>query len=719
MEAGAQPEPTGKCPDRQTLVDFHAGRLSDSGLVAVGAHIATCPACEKLLCEIANAGEDTLGVRLQGCLRAEPVSTITEPAYRAMEAAAKDIPAQCTMSADKAQDAPEGSTEEDLETPLDVQIGPYMILGVLGRGGMGVVYRARHTTIGQRVALKMIRLGAQHRSDLLDRFRTEAQAIARLQHPNIVRLYSYDEHKGQPYFVMELIEGRSLANKLKDGLLEFRDAAKLIQTLACAVAYAHSQHVIHRDLKPANVLLTADGETNLTPKVADFGLAKLLDEEGPGWTSTDGILGTPSYMAPEQAEGRPNDIDQRTDVYALGAILYELFTGQPPFLGKTKIETLRLVVEREIVAPARRRQGLPADLEAVCLKCLEADAAKRYQSAQALGDDLDRWLRGEPTLARPLNWAGRVKRWVRTRSRLVAAAVLVTAVVGVAITLSLRGPELDRASHADPSEAQRMDSELRIGHEVTLIGETGRPRYYRWQNGTGRGWVADKPDGTFSVSHPGIGLLELLPTLPIEHYRLSAEVRHDLSDKATDQRAAVGMFAGHVIYPKHGYHYHSLVQVAFNAVWGQHSNLLASVRPGLEENRLRLFPCLVVNDGDSSRDYYPETFVQGPKIDVLGERNTQWFHMEIVVSPAGVTVTQFYPVGGHTTDMLQMRLPADEINQLFALSLTKAGSAAQERQRDFATTAPTFVQGGGLGIVVARGSASFRKVTVTPLKPGG
>jgi WD40 repeat protein/Flp pilus assembly protein TadD/tRNA A-37 threonylcarbamoyl transferase component Bud32 len=299
----------------------------------------------------------------------------------------------------------------------------YEILAELGRGGMGVVYKARQTRLNRLVALKMILSGAQAGADDLARFRTEAEAIARLQHPNIVQIHEVGEHEGKPFFSLEFCPGGSLDRRLAGTPLKPKAAARLIQTLARAMQAAHDKGVIHRDLKPANVLLAEDD----TPKITDFGLAKKLDEEGK--TATGAVMGTPSYMAPEQAGSAKGQVGPAADVYALGAILYECLTGRPPFKAATPLDTIMQVVGNEPVAPARLNAGVPRDLETICLKCLRKEPGQRYASAAALAEDLRRFRAGEAIAARPAGGGERLMKWVRRRP---AAAALI-AVSGLAL----------------------------------------------------------------------------------------------------------------------------------------------------------------------------------------------------------------------------------------------------------------------------------------------
>jgi hypothetical protein len=275
-----------------------------------------------------------------------------------------------------------------------VSIAGYEVLGELGRGGMGVVYRAFHARLKRVIALKVLLTGAHAGAEQLARFRAEAEAVARLQHPHIVNIFEVGEHDGLPYLALGYVEGGSLAQRLNGVPLPVPRAAQLTLQLAAAVEHAHERGVIHRDLKPANVLLTSDG----TPKITDFGLAKQLDA-ATGHTMSGAVLGTPSYMAPEQAGGKGKQVGPAADVYSLGAILYELLTGRPPFQAETTFDTLFQVITQEPELPTRLRPDCPPDLEAICLKCLRKRREERYASASALAEDLERFLDGKPVRA--------------------------------------------------------------------------------------------------------------------------------------------------------------------------------------------------------------------------------------------------------------------------------------------------------------------------------
>jgi formylglycine-generating enzyme required for sulfatase activity len=327
-----------------------------------------------------------------------------------------------------------------------VAVPGYEILEELGRGGMAVVYKARDLRLGRIVALKMILAGAHAGPAERARFRTEAEAIARVQHPDIVQIYEVGEHDGVPFLSLEFCPGGNLEQELAGTPLAAREAAAVLERLARAVAAAHAVGVVHRDLKPANVLLAVNG----TPKITDFGLAK---QEGvSGRTATGAVVGTPSYMAPEQAAGRGQQVGPAADVYALGALLYELLTGRPPFKAATPLDTLLQVVHDEPVPVRALQPKVPRDLETICLKCLQKEPRKRYRSAALLAEDLRRFRAGEPIRARPVGLLERAVKWVK-RNPVVTAATLA---VMLALTL---GTTVSYLKYRDAEEQKRLAQE--------------------------------------------------------------------------------------------------------------------------------------------------------------------------------------------------------------------------------------------------------------------
>ena len=323
-------------------------------------------------------------------------------------------------------------------------VAGFEILEELGRGGMGVVYKARQTNLGRLVALKMVLAGAHAGPGALARLHKEAQAVASLKHPDIVQIHDVRQAGGLPYLSLEFIDGGSLAQQMDGRPQDITRVAWTIHTLARAIHAAHVEGIVHRDLKPANILLTADGR----PKITDFGLARRLGDDS-DLTRPGAIVGTPDYMAPEQACGQVHDAGPAIDQHALGAILYELLTGRPPFRGATPADTIEQVRTQEPVPPRWLRPKVPRDLETICLKCLQKEPHRRYPDAGALAIDLERFLEGRPILARPSSAFERLGRWCRRNRRVavLGAAVLIL-LVTVATTSSVFAVDLARAHRA-------------------------------------------------------------------------------------------------------------------------------------------------------------------------------------------------------------------------------------------------------------------------------
>jgi WD40 repeat protein/tRNA A-37 threonylcarbamoyl transferase component Bud32 len=391
-----------------------------------------------------------------------------------------------TVAIDTRCDGPRSGSAQGPPPDFLLDIPGIEILSELGRGGMGVVYKARQTRLNRLCALKIILPGGNHGAEFRARFLTEAETIARLRHPNVVQIYGLGDHDGRPYFEMEFIEGGSLAARLAGNPWAPGPAARLVAVLARAIGDVHRLGIVHRDLKPANVLLSADGE----PKISDFGLARSLASDV-RLTRTGQLVGTPCYMAPEQADAGTVDVGPAADVYSLGAIIYELLTGHPPFRAATTLQTLDLVRSREPIPPRDLQPATPRDLQTICLKCLEKEPAKRYATAAELADDLRRFLDHEPIRARPVGRVGRLGRWVRRNpvpaglvGALLATGVFaLTAIVwqwrksdALAKSLSVTSFQSEQRRQRAVEAQERAEQ---AGNEAQRLGEAERRERYR------------------------------------------------------------------------------------------------------------------------------------------------------------------------------------------------------------------------------------------------
>ena len=687
METFAPASPVLGCPDREMLIDFDLGRLSARDLDAVARHISSCSPCEQSLHALhGQPNEDSVIGRLKQFLRRAPFPDEVIDALTASSAETVQLDAfTSTLGAWSAE-----GDHRALEA-----INKYELLGKIGQGGMGVVYRARQVALNRIVALKMILAGHHANAQTIARFLREGKAVARLRHPNIVQVYELGESEGLPYYTMELVEGRNLKERLADGPFEPREAAELVRTLAAAAEYAHREGVLHRDLKPANILLAEDG----TPRITDFGLAKWLDAESgeptsAALTEADAILGTPSYMAPEQAECRSADTGRATDVYALGAILYESLTGHPPFAGGTKFQTLALVCSAKPVPPSRHRLEIPSWLEALCLKCLEKSPARRYPTAQALADDLGRWLHDE----RPRGIPTRLAKFGRGARRHMAAVLTGAAMcsAGTAFYLIVYAPE--RA-------AQRIEGALARGRTVTLIGMKGEPRWSRWRAGSSKSQAGLGDDLTFAVTSWTLGLLELVPDPRSRRYRFAAQVRHEQSDRMGE----VGLYFAHTASPGNPAEIQFFNQLAFNAVRGNADHLAqlpaADRPPGHpSDNAVQMIPHIHVDANFPLKFDWRLAGVAGPFFKPSGENNARWHDLEVTVTPESVLARW---------DGQPFTISTAQIQQNVDINLLQNPPRPESPlSREFSSE---FKPRGGLGLYIWRGSASFRAVTITPL----
>jgi serine/threonine protein kinase/WD40 repeat protein len=503
-----------RCPPREQLRRLLAEELTGSELIALQKHVDGCPGCQERL-EILSwtAGElsplPESGTKTGECRDVDPAGEVLAPRQEFLDrlmAQGPPVVAGSPVVAGPGEAATTGGSEDPATTggrgapeagwPA---LPGYEILGVLGQGGMGQVYRARDLRLNRLVALKVI--GIHATPEQRARFQREAEAAARLQHPHIVQVYEVGEQDGQPYLTLELVEGGSLAQQLQGTPQPARAAAELVRILAQAIHYAHQQGIIHRDLKPANILLASvvrspssvakeigssisnyglpTTDYGLFPKITDFGLAKLLDRDRIQ-TQSGLIVGTPAYMAPEQAAGSGRAIGPAADIYALGVILYEMLTGRRPFQGETPLETLQQVVSAEPVSPSRLRPKLPRDLQTICLKCLEKEPYQRYQSAAALAEDLRRFLAGEPIQARSVSRRERLWRWCRRNPKLAlltaaVALLLVVVVGGSSLAAFWLRAERNRAVRAEQDAIDKLQqsylTQARAGRSSGLAGQ--------------------------------------------------------------------------------------------------------------------------------------------------------------------------------------------------------------------------------------------------------
>jgi serine/threonine protein kinase/WD40 repeat protein len=462
------------CPEIDDLSHWLADALPASKMGVIEAHIETCAHCqaavEKLLEQRAEkrrpGGESTVHQA-----EAEFLQRVAMQEPSAFEAVTAVAPLWDPLAA----------------APLPVIKG-YEILEEIGRGGMGIVYKACQRDLNRLVAIKMLLLRTGTTPQTRIRFLQEAELAARLQHPNIVQVHEISHQEQRAFLVMEFVEGGSLSHKCDGRPQPAVEATRLVEVLARAIGHAHRKGVLHRDLKPGNVLLTAEG----VPKIADFGLATCIGLES-GLTSPGDLLGTPGYMAPEQVKQRERQIGPATDVYGLGAILYELLTGRPPITGTDLMDVLVRLREEEVIPPCRLQLSVPRDLETVCLKCLQKDPRHRYASAEALADDLCRFLDGKPTIARPVSLPERAWRWAKRNPTLAAtlgavALLLVVLAIGSTISAVLFRGERDRAVDAEgrAETARRATQDLLARRLQSVAGEVRAMRlrgergaYYR------------------------------------------------------------------------------------------------------------------------------------------------------------------------------------------------------------------------------------------------
>jgi serine/threonine-protein kinase len=669
MTVNVLPAWKGGCLNREMLAAYNLGRIPAALLDSVAEHLSQCKHCESTL-QLLQGEKDTLLRNLEQYLSGASLS------------AGEDDSA---VSNDCAGTQPLPGAVAGLG-PLPRRFGQYEILEKLGKGGM---YKARQLRPNRLVALKIPLYAPLPGTESFERFQIESQAIARLQHENIVRIYECGEQDGFPYFSMEYMEAGSLAKALSESPLPQRQAAQLVLTLAQAVHFAHEQGVLHRDLKPANVLLGANGAVKLT----DFGLAKLQDVDD-GQTKSDAILGTAKYMSPEQARGGSKHVGRPADVYGLGAILYEALTGRPPFQGDTHRDILDLVESQLPVPPSRLRPGISRALEAICLKCLEKPPGKRYASAEKLAEDLRCWMERKPTQARPPRWPTRLYRGARRHA--IALSIGIVLLVG---SVSLYWLDADR-----PIKAILRD--LSRGQPVTLIGETGKPLWFRVRVGEESTQVSLAGDGTFSVHSWALCLLELVPDPQHRHYCVQGDICH----KESDLVGEVGIYLAHSAHPGPQAEIQAFAQLSFNdvrSIFDRYNRIPPNFPkpPPPKGNPVSLSPHIYSagREGEMCNQQAGLGGIAGAYFKAAGVGGGPWHQFQLIVTPENVR--------GFWDDQLVGDLPVPVVIEHMNRTLAQLCPADPSVQH----VPPERWLRGSLGLYVQRGSAQFRSVNIRPL----
>jgi serine/threonine protein kinase len=562
----------------------------------------------------------------------------------------------------------------------------YEIQSVLGEGSHGIVYLARQLSLDKLVALKMLRDGDLARPEDRKLLRRDAEVLAKLEHPSIVRIIDFGEAGGRSFYSMEYVKGRSLEDRLEAGPLPPHDAAQLVETLARALQAVHDKGIVHRDLKPANILLDENG----TPKVADFGLAKRLGADV-SLAASGQLVGNLAHMAPEQVEGNSNAVGPETDIWALGVILYESLTGRLPFVGQTVLEMMAHI--RSAEPGFLRSDRIDRDLQTICLKCLEKDPARRFTSAAELSADLERRLADEPIVSRPRRQIERL--WGRVRRRRAAvvgwtiSAIAVLASLGI-VYAALNAPSPDQLETKRQIKVQeRISENLRAGRSVEFIGLTGGPEAPQWitQNPTSKSFLGE--DGSFAIESWGHALLELQADPQRDHYRLRAEVRQD---HGSFRNGSVGIYFLRQDHEGSKGLEQCYCLLAFNDLdlTGHGKNPIQQTVQLTRESTSSTY-----RDDFGTVDFDPALTRSGAG---------PWRPLAVEVEPHRV---RFY--------WEDMDIPIKEISIEKLKKLPARGLRFSSEQWDIV---PAFPHRGGLGLYVFQSSGSFKNVVLQPLDTG-
>jgi serine/threonine protein kinase len=602
----------------------------------------------------------------------------------------------------------------------------YEIIRELGVGGMGSVCLAREAAAERLVAMKF--LHAPGHPTALERFLVEVRALARLDHPNIIRVLAVELYRPDPFFTMEYLAGGSLADRVKDGPLPPAEAAALVRDVARAVGVAHQAGVLHRDLKPGNILLQKNDErgmmneerkpttsgrdssfiihhSSFLPKVSDFGLARLTDRDDHPTAGT-GALGTPGYMPPEQVSGKYGQVGPRSDVYGLGATLYHLLTGRAPYVGDSNEDVVAKLVADPLTLPRALRPDVPPGLEAIVVRCLEKRPEDRYESADAVADELQRFLDGEPLTAPELTRWRRTRRWgMRNRRRLAGAGagvVLAAGLVAGGWWLNRPVPVPDPPPPT-PDPVAEMRNAGAAGREIRLIGLTGLPAWSASRLGSPG--VGQHTDGTCEVAAVRDGLLELCPDYGRDRYRLTADVRH-LNSVPGAKAPAVGVYFGYVPLPgPDGAFAYTFYAVRLREVWE------GSGVPS-EAAMFRFDEVVLDGKTDGRPDPKPVNLASRP----LGISPTvpgPWRSVEVSVEPDRIRVRWKPTPDGDFVDAADLEITRTPAVATFVDAVRRA--AQPDRAPKVRNLLPGWSPRAPVGIWVAQAGAAVRNVTLTPL----